>query len=907
MNSRKSEILKTLEQKKQGMTAAEVAEILKIDRSNASRYLSELYKEQKITKSSGRPVIYSMVDEEKSEYVDHSSEVTFDNLVGANDSLKVSIQQAKAAILYPPKGLHTIIFGETGTGKSMFAECMYHFAVDSNTLENDAPFISFNCADYAQNPQLLFGHIFGIRKGAYTGATEDSLGLMAKADGGILFLDEIHRLPPEGQEMLFTFIDKGVYRPLGESEQVYHASVQIIGATTESSETFLTTFNRRIPMSITLPNLASRSLDERYEIISLFIKQEANRLNQRIDVERDAILAFMLYEAEGNIGQIKRDLKLVCAKAFLHYRTHDEKRLVIYKKDLSLQVQKGLLRVKELPDRLDYFADGKSNYLTFEPGSSEVVWSQDPERDMQVYNEIEEKVSSLSKDGLENIDLESLISGDVDAYFQTYVDELAQSEIHKELLPGDIWDLTNRLYDIAEKRLDRRYNEKARFAFALHLQSTIERVKEGHVIVHPDLNTVRKKLKKEFQVAIDLSAIIEEEKQIEIPFDEIGFISMFLSINVGEREQIKENTVGVVVLMHGSSTASSMLETAQELLGIDSGIAMNMSLTMEVQTMYDQLLYYVKKNKEHLTNGMLLLTDMGSLNSFGNMIYEETGIRTKAITMSSTMIVLEAIRMASIGRSLEDIYQNIQMSFESIVRQQFKVIPQDREEIKKAVIVTCFTGEGVAAKLYERIVPVIDESKVEIIQMQFIERESFKKHIDSLMEEYEIKAIAGTVDVEYQNIPFFSALDIFNDEKLNILKRIAGDEIPVEKIVSSLQGTIMHVSSLQRLIQILQKTVHQIQTDMHVIVEPGVDAGIVIHLAFLIDGLLNGDESRVFTNLSDFLKKYRLESDVVRTNLMAVEKAYRVSISEDEIAYLAQMFIENKIKSNLDVTHKFSV
>ena len=74
---------------------------------------------------------------------------------------------------------------------------------------------------------------------------------MAKADGGILFLDEIHRLPPEGQEMLFTFIDKGVYRPLGESGQTYEASVQIIGATTESSENFLTNFNRRIPMSIT--------------------------------------------------------------------------------------------------------------------------------------------------------------------------------------------------------------------------------------------------------------------------------------------------------------------------------------------------------------------------------------------------------------------------------------------------------------------------------------------------------------------------------------------------------------------------------------------------------------------------------------------------------------------------------
>lgn len=99
----------------------------------------------------------------------------------------------------------------------MFAECMYHFAVDSKTLPENAPFVAFNCADYAQNPQLLFGHIFGVKKGAYTGAENDTPGLISEADGGVLFLDEIHRLPPEGQEMLFTFIDKGIYRPLGES------------------------------------------------------------------------------------------------------------------------------------------------------------------------------------------------------------------------------------------------------------------------------------------------------------------------------------------------------------------------------------------------------------------------------------------------------------------------------------------------------------------------------------------------------------------------------------------------------------------------------------------------------------------------------------------------------------------
>ena len=75
---------------------------------------------------------------------------------------------------------------------------------------------------------------------------------------------------------------------------------------------------------------------------------------------------------------------------------------------------------------------------------------------------------------------------------------------------------------------------------------------------------------------------------------------------------------------------------------------------------------------------------MGSLNSFGNMLFEETGIRTKAITMTSTMIVLEAIRMASVGRSLEDIYQNIQLSFESVVREQFRSSLQKRQNVKSS-------------------------------------------------------------------------------------------------------------------------------------------------------------------------------------------------------------------------------
>lgn len=184
--------------------------------------------------------------------------------------------------------------------------------------------------------------------------------------------------------------------------------------------------------------------------------------------------------------------------------------------------------------------------------------------------------------------------------------------------------------------------------------------------------------------------------------------------------------------------------------------------------------------------------------------------------------------------------------------------------------------------------------------MQFIERETFKKHIDGLLEEYEIKAIAGTVEVDYQNIPFFSAYDVFDDEKLNVLKRIVGDEVPIESIVVSLRDTLVNIRSLGNLIKDLQQAVHQIQNQLHLVVEPSVEAGLIIHLAFLVESLLKDEETRRFPDLVEFQRQYRLEADQVRTILMPIERNNYVRISEDEIAFLLKAFIENHIESVSD-------
>ena len=103
-----------------------------------------------------------------------------------------------------------------------------------------------------------------------------------------------------------------------------------------------------------------------------------------------------------------------------------------------------------------------------------------------------------------------MISNDVDQYFETYVEELSHSNAYREIISDDLWKLVNDLYDFASVQMNREYDEKVRFAFALHINSTIERIRGNQFISHPNLNGIRRNYSKEFQLAIEISNRIEE-------------------------------------------------------------------------------------------------------------------------------------------------------------------------------------------------------------------------------------------------------------------------------------------------------------------------------------------------------------------------------------------------------------
>ncbi|VBB06905.1 phosphotransferase system mannose-type iia component [Lucifera butyrica] len=401
---------------RKGFSAQEIAASLQLDRTNVSRDLNLLYAQGKVDKIPGKPALFFTRELEPEMDVTVPATVVaeaiapdppgridagaFATLIGANGSLHSQVKQAQAAVLYPPHGLHTLLLGETGVGKSMFAEIMYRFAVRTKQLSDKSPFVSFNCADYASNPQLLLGQLFGVVKGAYTGAEKDRSGLIEKANGGILFLDEVHRLPPEGQEMLFYLMDRGFFRRLGETEKQRPANILILAATTENPTCLLHTFFRRIPMVIRIPSLLERPFLERLKLIELFFLQESTRIDIPIRITADALRGFCSYDCPGNIGQLRSDIQLSCAGAFLECIRQDDSELRITLSVAPQHVKNGLFKVKRPKVEVDYFLNQENQDLIISGNTDFPRQNRIPPLAGSFYDLIEQRYQALRLEGL---------------------------------------------------------------------------------------------------------------------------------------------------------------------------------------------------------------------------------------------------------------------------------------------------------------------------------------------------------------------------------------------------------------------------------------------------------------------------------------------------------------------------
>lgn len=113
--------------------------------------------------------------------------------------------------------------GESGSGKELLARYVH-----GQSARSKGPWVAVNCG--ALSPQLIESELFGHRKGAFTGATEDSLGKFRAASGGTLFLDEVGEMPPAVQTKLLRALQEKSVSPVGDSRE-YKVDFRLVCAT----------------------------------------------------------------------------------------------------------------------------------------------------------------------------------------------------------------------------------------------------------------------------------------------------------------------------------------------------------------------------------------------------------------------------------------------------------------------------------------------------------------------------------------------------------------------------------------------------------------------------------------------------------------------------------------------------
>ena len=208
-----------------------------------------------------------------------------------------------------------LLRGESGTGKEMAAR-----AIHALSARRDGPWIAVNCSAIPES--LLESELFGHTAGAFTGATQDRIGVMAAAHGGTLFLDEIGDLAPMVQVKLLRALQEREIRPIGATHPV-PINVRLITATHRDLKTliaegrFREDFYYRIRVfEIELPALRDRKEDIP-ALAQRFVRELAPRYHKHVDgIARDALELLMSYPWPGNVRELHNAIEsaLVTAK-----------------------------------------------------------------------------------------------------------------------------------------------------------------------------------------------------------------------------------------------------------------------------------------------------------------------------------------------------------------------------------------------------------------------------------------------------------------------------------------------------------------------------------------------------------------------------------------------------------------
>src|SRR2546423_463054 len=570
------------------------------------------------------------------------------------------------------------------------------------------------------------------------------------------------------------------------------SSLLLLAATTEDpSAALLPTFRRRIPMSINLPGLQERTIMERYELLRAFFTTECSSIGAHIHVSPQALRALLLYECPGNIGQLRTDVQLACAWAYLEYRTGNHTELHVHMGELPDHVRRGLLHTVELNRALEPVLHLSEATHIFTPTGLSLDGL--PESAQDLYDTISRHLGMLQRSGLEEHEMNRLLHLDIQYYFQRFADEVSAGKqgSASNLVDERIGVLSRRIVQYAEERLARTFPEKLALGLAMHLTSTLERISQGRSIAEPAIQSVRFTYPIEYEVARMALLQFRSALGVSLPESETDVLAVPLA-NAHALLSTEQSTVGIVVAAHGRGIAAGLAELANTVVGGNTVRWVELTLEQSPEQLLGQVAHWVCAADQGA--GVLLLVDFASLLSLGELVMRQAGIQVRTVSGVSAPLVVEAVRRAQRSEHVTLDQLAASLTLFRTVDEPGKTgtpgtlaLTQDEYSEKDArfpsslssrvILSICLTGFGSAAKIAELIeehLPGLRQQGVEIICMDINLSGKTEADVQRMVGNRHVVAIVGTINPHLKSYPFIALTDFLFGDGIARLRTLLG-------------------------------------------------------------------------------------------------------------------------------------
>lgn len=835
-----------------------ISSTLHISRSLASQYLNELWRDGHLIKIQSHPTYFGFkkslegyFQKEISQSVFTSTEefmeyVRFDakrssinNIFGYKGSLKPDIDRIIAGLEYPHGGLPIFIKGENGTGKERVIHDIYMYFRQTGKISDVSKYV---VVQVVRNSQLNIKNI---------------IDAINNCNQGIIYIRNVARLSINDQILLANILNKNRHY----DNDIKINKVRVVASTIpEDSQNLIEELSILFPIKCEFIPFDRRPVSEREELVINEFRNNALILKKQIFISKRVLKNIRDYRYSDNIIGMQNLVSSICASS------RDEKgEIYINLSDLPLEMLRKPLNNKILMEEDYYLNVSTYQFQRFE----------------EQYITALDTICHLAFNSKDNSEYQNIIDIIRNIYDNDMLVESPHVASIVELCRDNIPDISRYIFPeycllFLNDYIYYLYSKNSIIA-EWERKNDIQVSKLFNSEAYNDAN---------FKLIIEKMSY-QLEKSFNFTIGNVYRLIQYIILSNFNNQKIVKYMC--IIVAHGRSTAHSIATAVNELLGAHVFDYFDMPLNTTALTMANRVKDFIAQYM--VSNDVILLVDMGSLEKLGSYLKAIPNTRIGIINNVSTSLAL------NIGNKVLNGY-NLELILKTSVEEMKTNYTLIEKNIKKEVVI--FVSENninTAFKMRNIFLNSLPKKiNLDIIAME-INDYSNDEYLSNFKKYNQIIFVSGTYGSMKKTQDFIPIEELINDRNIKFIKEKMSKYLTMEELEQfqesfiynfSLENILDSISILdvQKLMEFVKESVDNVQKGLNLKFDGSTLVGMYMHLCCMVERLVTKEPIKTNSNLEIFEEKEKRFVNIMRHSLKNLSNHYGIEIPVSEISYL---------------------